>query len=131
VIHLLGIRWSSYQLRNGSRRRGGFVGGDDLDLDIADWEFPVLPEPSGRGKTATVRMIAGLEDPVDGEIPIGGRDVTRLETKERDVAMVFQGHRADRGLPDIVVGQALEREPGQHLLDGPGPVQGRRRVPRE
>jgi multiple sugar transport system ATP-binding protein len=52
----------------------------------------VLLGPSGCGKTTTMRMIAGLEDPTDGEILIGGKDVTHLDPKDRDVAMVFQSY---------------------------------------
>ncbi|MDG4649674.1 ABC transporter ATP-binding protein [Roseibacterium sp. SDUM158017] len=74
------------------KRWGGFVGVDDFNLTIADREFLVLLGPSGCGKTTTMRMIAGLEDPTDGEILIDGRDVTHLEPKDRDVAMVFQSY---------------------------------------
>jgi multiple sugar transport system ATP-binding protein len=65
---------------------------DNLDLDIADGEFLVLVGPSGSGKTTALRMLAGLE-PVDyGWIWIGDRDVTDLQPKQRDVAMVFQNY---------------------------------------
>ena len=80
------------QLRNLSKRWGGFVGVDDISLTVADREFLVLLGPSGCGKTTTMRMIAGLEDPSEGEIHIGGRDVTGLDPKDRDVAMVFQSY---------------------------------------
>ncbi|WP_417522516.1 ABC transporter ATP-binding protein [Marinovum sp.] len=80
------------QLRNVCKRWGSFVGVDDFDLTIADREFLVLLGPSGCGKTTTMRMIAGLEDPTDGEIWIGDRKVNNLEPKDRDVAMVFQSY---------------------------------------
>ena len=48
--------------------------------------------PSGCGKTTTLRMIAGLEEVTEGEIRLGSRDVTNLEPKDRDVAMVFQNY---------------------------------------
>src|SRR5262249_25503029 len=48
--------------------------------------------PSGCGKTTTLRMIAGLESPTAGSIAIDGRDVTRLDPGDRDVAMVFQSY---------------------------------------
>jgi multiple sugar transport system ATP-binding protein len=80
------------QLNGVSKRWGTFVGVDDFNLTIADREFLVLLGPSGCGKTTTMRMIAGLEDPTDGEILIDGRDVTHLEPKDRDVAMVFQSY---------------------------------------
>src|SRR5262245_23042068 len=65
---------------------------DALDLHIDDGEFLVLVGPSGSGKTTALRMLAGLE-PVDaGAIYIGGRDVTDMQPKQRDVAMVFQNY---------------------------------------
>lgn len=63
-----------------------------MNLEIADGEFLVLVGPSGCGKTTTLRMIAGLEDPTDGQIYIGDEDVTFLEPKHRDIAMVFQNY---------------------------------------
>ncbi|MEM8691654.1 MAG: ABC transporter ATP-binding protein [Pseudomonadota bacterium] len=80
------------QLRNLSKRWGGFVGVDNFDLTIADEEFLVLLGPSGCGKTTTMRMIAGLEDVTEGEIVIDGRVVNDLDPKDRDVAMVFQSY---------------------------------------
>ena len=80
------------QLRNVSKRWGGFVGVDNFDLTVADREFLVLLGPSGCGKTTTMRMIAGLEEATDGEIAIGGRVVNDLDPKDRDVAMVFQSY---------------------------------------
>ena len=80
------------RIQNVSKRWGDFVGVDDFDLTIGDREFLVLLGPSGCGKTTTMRMIAGLEDPSDGEIRIGERVVNELDPKDRDVAMVFQSY---------------------------------------
>jgi multiple sugar transport system ATP-binding protein len=63
-----------------------------IDLDIADGEFVVLVGPSGCGKSTTLRIIAGLEDATGGDILIGGRNVNRLEPKDRNIAMVFQNY---------------------------------------
>jgi len=65
---------------------------DALDLDVDDGEFIVLVGPSGSGKTTALRMLAGLEEVDDGGIYIGGRDVTYVPAKNRDVAMVFQNY---------------------------------------
>ena len=65
---------------------------DSLDLEIADGEFLVLVGPSGCGKSTSLRMLAGLEDIDQGSIHIGGRDVTRVPPKDRDIAMVFQNY---------------------------------------
>ena len=65
---------------------------DALDLQIADGEFVVLVGPSGSGKTTALRMLAGLEEVDYGSVLIGGRDVTDMPPKKRDVAMVFQNY---------------------------------------
>ncbi len=63
-----------------------------LDLEVAEGSFTVLVGPSGCGKTTTLRLVAGLETPTAGRIRIGDRDVTRLEPRARNVAMVFQNY---------------------------------------
>jgi multiple sugar transport system ATP-binding protein len=65
---------------------------DGVDLTIEDGEFIVLVGPSGCGKTTLLRCIAGLEEVTDGAILIGGRDVTDVDPKRRDIAMVFQNY---------------------------------------
>ena len=79
-------------LKDVTKRWGDFVGVHKFDLTIADREFFVLLCPSGCGKTTTMRMIAGLEDPTSGDIVIGGNRVNDLDPKDRDVAMVFQSY---------------------------------------
>lgn len=83
---------ASIHLQNIVKRYGAFVGVQNMSLDIADEEFLVLLGPSGCGKTTTMRMIAGLEDPTDGKIVIGGEVVNDIDARDRDVAMVFQGY---------------------------------------
>ncbi len=63
-----------------------------LGFDIADGEFVVLVGPSGCGKSTLLRMLAGLEDITGGEISIDGKVVNDLESKDRDIAMVFQSY---------------------------------------
>jgi ABC-type sugar transport system ATPase subunit len=63
-----------------------------VDLEIADREFVVFVGPSGCGKSTLLRMIAGLEEITSGEIAIDGRIVNELDSKDRDVAMVFQDY---------------------------------------
>src|SRR5919198_1706396 len=65
---------------------------DALDLHIEDGELVVLVGPSGSGKTTALRMLAGLEEVDAGAVYIGERDVTDLQPKKRDVAMVFQNY---------------------------------------
>ena len=70
----------------------GFVAIDDVSLTVGDGEFMVLVGPSGCGKSTLLRMIAGLEEVTAGTISIGGRDVTELAPRHRDIAMVFQNY---------------------------------------
>ena len=64
---------------------------DGISLELPDGAFLALLGPSGCGKSSLLRMIAGLETPTSGTVLLDGRDVTHVEPKDRDVAMVFQG----------------------------------------
>jgi multiple sugar transport system ATP-binding protein len=63
-----------------------------ISFDISDGEFVVLVGPSGCGKSTLLRMLAGLEDITGGEISIDAKVVNDLESKDRDIAMVFQSY---------------------------------------
>src|SRR5690606_7432405 len=71
---------------------GGVGAVHGVDRAIRDGEFVVFLGPSGCGKSTTLRMIAGLEEVTSGTIRIGARDVTQLEPKDRNIAMVFQNY---------------------------------------
>src|SRR6188768_1520080 len=75
-----------------------------LGFDIADGEFVVLVGPSGCGKSTLLRMLAGLEDITGGEISIDGKVVNELESKDRDIAMVFQSYAL---YPHMTVGENM------------------------
>ncbi len=79
-------------LENIVKRFGKVVAVDHVNLEVRDGEFMVLLGPSGCGKTTTLRIIAGLEFPDEGRVLIDDRDVTDLEPRDRDVAMVFQNY---------------------------------------
>jgi ABC-type sugar transport system ATPase subunit len=70
--------------------RNGVCALADLNVEIRDGESMVLVGPSGCGKTTTLRLIAGLDEPSDGEIHIAGRSMQGVPSWRRDVAMVFQ-----------------------------------------
>jgi len=63
-----------------------------IGFDIADGEFTVLVGPSGCGKSTLLRMLAGLEEISGGTIAIDGKVVNDIESKDRDIAMVFQSY---------------------------------------
>ncbi len=64
----------------------------DLDLEVPDGQFMVLVGPSGSGKTTALRLLAGLEELSGGRIEIDGRDVSGVDARDRDIAMVFQNY---------------------------------------
>jgi multiple sugar transport system ATP-binding protein len=72
------------------KRYGDTVAIEDINLEIEDGEFVILLGPSGCGKTTTLRCLAGLITPTEGEIRIDGHDATDVHPKNRDIAMVFQ-----------------------------------------
>ena len=63
-----------------------------ISFDIQDGEFVVLVGPSGCGKSTLLRMLAGLEPISGGDVLIDGKVVNELESKDRDIAMVFQSY---------------------------------------
>ena len=63
-----------------------------IDIGIDAGEFLILVGPSGCGKSTLLSMIAGLDHPSSGQITLGGRDITHLPSKDRDIAMVFQSY---------------------------------------
>ena len=71
---------------------GEVIAVNAVSLEVHDGEFMVLVGPSGCGKSTVLRMLAGLEEVTAGEISIGGEQVTDLEPKLRDIAMVFQNY---------------------------------------
>ena len=81
---------SDVSLRGVTKSFGDKTAVDGLDLRIADGEFVVLLGPTGAGKTTTLRLVAGLEQPESGTIHIGGKDVTKVAPAARDTAFVFQ-----------------------------------------
>jgi iron(III) transport system ATP-binding protein len=83
---------ASVEFRNVSMRYGAVTAVDNVSFGIEAGKLVTLLGPSGCGKTTTLRMIAGLEIASEGQILIGGKDVTRLSAADRDVSMVFQSY---------------------------------------
>ena len=83
---------SDIVLERVSKRYGAVRAVDGVSLRAESGKFLVLLGPSGCGKSTILRLIAGLEDPSEGRILIGGRDVTRLAPDKRKISMVFQSY---------------------------------------
>ena len=83
-------RMAYIKLQNIVKRYGDVTAVKDFNLEIEDKEFVVFLGPSGCGKTTTLRLIAGLEHPEEGDILIDGERVNHLSPADRDIAFVFQ-----------------------------------------
>jgi multiple sugar transport system ATP-binding protein len=81
---------TSVTLQNITKTFGENIGLDDVSLTVEDGEFFVLLGPTGAGKTTTLRVIAGLENPDEGTVFFDGSPVNLVAPAERDVAFVFQ-----------------------------------------
>jgi len=77
-------------LKNVTKKFGPEIALDNVSMTIPDGSFVVLLGPTGAGKTTTLRMVSGLDNPDSGEILIGGQSMTGLTPAQRNVAMVFQ-----------------------------------------
>ncbi len=95
---------SGVTLRNIVKRFGEAEVIHGIDLDIDHGEFCVFVGPSGCGKSTLLRMIAGLEDTTEGQITIGGDDVTHVDAADRGIAMVFQTYAL---YPHMTVGENM------------------------
>eukprot|EP01030_Chromulinospumella_sphaerica_P027907 gene27907-biopygen25169 len=83
---------TAVRFENVEKRFDGVTALKSLTLEAPQEKFVALLGPSGCGKTTALRILAGLEMPTAGRVLIGGRDVTRLQPRDRDIAMVFQSY---------------------------------------
>lgn len=96
---------TAVSLKGVSKVYAGDVGVMDMNIDIPDGAFVVLLGPTGAGKTTTLRLIAGLEEPDAGQILFDGEDVVGKSPAQRDIAMVFQQYSL---YPHLSVRENLE-----------------------
>ena len=83
---------SAIELRGVTKRWGTAVGVSDVSFHVEEGTFAILLGPSGCGKSTTLRMIAGLEEVTEGQLLIGGEDMTLAPPSERNLSMVFQSY---------------------------------------
>jgi multiple sugar transport system ATP-binding protein len=81
---------ASLRLENITKKYGGTVAIDNLNLEISDGEFFCVLGPPGAGKTTLLRLIVGLETPDEGNIYIGDEWVNNVHPSQRDISMIFQ-----------------------------------------
>jgi putative spermidine/putrescine transport system ATP-binding protein len=93
------------QLRSLRKRFAGNQALDGVDVSLAEGELVSLLGPSGCGKTTALRCVAGFLQPDEGQIVIGGDDITRLAPNRRDIGMVFQAYSL---FPNMSAAQNVE-----------------------
>jgi spermidine/putrescine transport system ATP-binding protein len=87
-----GLSEPSVRLEGVTKQFGDFVAVRDIDLDIPQGEFFTMLGPSGCGKTTTLRMVAGFEQPTEGQVKIEGSNVAGLPPHKRPTNTVFQSY---------------------------------------
>ena len=103
-----------------SKYFGDTVGVADIDLTVGDGELFVITGPTGSGKSTMVRLVAGLEEPTEGDIWIGGRPVSELSAKERHVALLFSNYALTPGvtvLENIAVPLRLQQISAERISE--------------
>jgi multiple sugar transport system ATP-binding protein len=93
------------KLINLTKRYGKYTAVNRVNLDVNKGEFLVILGPSGSGKSTILRLIAGLEDPDEGDIILDGVKINDIDPKDRDIAMVFQSYAI---YPHMTVYQNIE-----------------------
>src|SRR5947207_7701672 len=88
----------SILLEQVSKEYGAAAAVNDVTVNIAEGELFVLLGPSGSGKSTLLRLIAGLAEPDDGRVWIGGKDVTGTDPRRRGIGFVFQHYALFRHL---------------------------------
>lgn len=105
---------SRVQLIDITKRYGETLAVDRVTADIADGEFVTLLGPSGCGKTTTLRMIAGLVEPSEGQILFDDQVVNRVPTHKRNIGLAFQSHALFPHMSvakNIAFGLSVKRRP--------------------
>ncbi len=107
-------------LDNIGKRWNGQLGVEGITLDIEEGEFVALLGPSGCGKSTTLRLLAGLEVPDEGQIIIDGTDVTGASAAKRNLSMVFQSYALFPHLSvaeNVMFGMKVRRVPKKERLE--------------
>jgi sulfate/thiosulfate transport system ATP-binding protein len=109
----------SIVVENVSKRFGDFKALNDVSLSVRDGSLTALLGPSGGGKSTLLRVIAGLEQPDEGRVMIGGEDATPKPPQRRNVGFVFQHYAAFKHMTvakNVAFGLTIRKRPGWRRL---------------
>jgi sulfate transport system ATP-binding protein len=110
----------SIELRNISKRFGDVAAVQNVSFKVAEGELVALLGPSGGGKTTVLRMIAGLEQPTEGDILIRGQRVNDVSVQKRNIGFVFQGYALFKTMSvadNIAFGLKIKKWPKAEIDD--------------
>ena len=101
-------------VRGLGKKFGDFVAVEGCSFEVEEGKITALLGPSGSGKSTVLRMIAGLEDPSEGQILLAGEDQTHVSVQDRKVGFVFQHYALFRHMTvaqNIAFGLTVAKEP--------------------
>ncbi len=110
----------SIVVKNVSKRFSDFTALEDVSLEVASGSLTALLGPSGSGKSTLLRVIAGLEQPDEGEIVISGEDATGLAPQKRGVGFVFQHYAAFKHMTvqdNVAFGLSIRKRPKEEIRE--------------
>ncbi len=108
------------EVKNVTKRFGEFLALDDVSVTVRDGALMALLGPSGGGKSTLLRIIAGLETPDEGDVSIGGEDVTHAAARTRGVGFVFQHYAPFKHMTvydNVAFGLTVRRAPKEEVKE--------------
>lgn len=101
-----------------TKRFGGYVALDDVDVSVPTGYLTALVGPSGGGKSTLLRIVGGLEAPDTGSVLINGNDTTGIPAQHRNVGFVFQHYAAFKHLSvyrNVAFGLEIRKRPKDEI----------------
>jgi len=108
------------EVQSVGKRFGTFTALDDVNIRVGDGALTALLGPSGSGKSTLLRIIAGLEEPDEGTVTIGGADVTSVPARDRGVGFVFQHYAPFKHMTvanNVAFGLTVRRRPRAEIQE--------------